>query len=97
MSMTNAQAIEVLTVLKKNNVPLHLVVTLICKTKGIELGDLIEGTGRHRSYLRQTLTGVFNPADDFRAHITKKLGVDPWGYADRVLRGKTNSVKDMPP
>lgn len=81
MNITNTQAAEVLTVLKKNNVPLHLGITLICKTKGIDLGDLIEGSGRHRSYLRQTLTGVFNPADDFREHVTSVLGIDPWDFA----------------
>ena len=80
MHMSNAQAKEILTVLQKNNVPLHLSVTLLCKAKGICLNKLVEESGRHRSYLRQTLTGIFNPADDFRAHVTRKLGIDPWEY-----------------
>lgn len=80
MSMSNAQAKEVLMVLQKNNVPLHLSVTLLCKVKGICLNTLVEECGRHRSYLRQTLRGIFNPADDFRAHVTNKLGIDPWDY-----------------
>lgn len=84
MNISSAQAAEVLTVLQKNNIPLHLGVTLLCKAKGINLNDLADGGGRHRSYLRQTLTGVFNPAEDFRTHVTRKLGIDPWLYMPRI-------------
>lgn len=84
MNISNAQAAEVLTVLQKNNIPLHLGVTLLCKAKGINLNDLAESGGRNRSYLRQTLTGVFNPAEDFRTHVTRKLGIDPWLYRPQI-------------
>lgn len=80
MNISNAQAMEVLAVLQKNNIPLHLGVTLLCKAKGINVNDLAGDGGRNRSYLRQTLTGVFSPAEDFRKHVARKLGVDPWLY-----------------
>jgi transcriptional regulator with XRE-family HTH domain len=81
MYISSAQAREVLTVLQNNNIPLHLGVTLLCKAKGINVNDLADGGGRSRNYLYQTLTGVFNPAEEFRIHITRVLGVDPWLYA----------------
>lgn len=80
MNISNAQASEVLAVLQKNNIPLHLGVTLLCKAKGIHVNDLADGGGRNRSYLRQTLTGVFSPTEDFRKYVARKLGVDPWLY-----------------
>lgn len=84
MYISSAQASEVLTVLQKNNIPLHLGVTLLCKAKGINLSNLADEGGRHRSYLHQTLTGVFSPAEDFRAHVTRKLGIDPWLYLPQI-------------
>ncbi len=83
MYISKAQATEVLTVLQKNNIPLHLGVALLCKASGFSMNELAESAGRHRSYLHQTLTGVFSPADDFRRYVKSQLGVDPWLFAPR--------------
>lgn len=91
MYISNAQAKEVLTVLQKNQIPLHLGVALLCKAKGLSLSELADGAGRHRSYLHQTLTGVFNPADDFRKHVTRKLGIDPWQFGPGIGSSESNT------
>jgi transcriptional regulator with XRE-family HTH domain len=91
MYISNAQAKEVLTVLQKNQIPLHLGVALLCKAKGVTLSELAAGAGRHRSYLHQTLTGVFSPAEDFRNHITRKLGIDPWQFGPGIDSSESNT------
>lgn len=80
MDISNARVNKLLASLQENHIPIHLSVALVCKLKGINMTELAEDGGRHRSYLRQTLTGVFQPADDFRQHITDRLGADPWLY-----------------
>lgn len=83
-AMNKNAMVEILTVLQKHQVPLQYGVALICKEKGIGLASLTEECGYHRNYLNQTLCGAIKPPPAFREQITKRLGIDPWLYANSI-------------
>lgn len=63
-------------------IPIRSTVALLGDVLGIDFGDLCKAAGVNRNYLNNTLKGVHAPSENFRAIVTKTLGVDPWNYAE---------------
>ncbi len=62
-------------------IPVGLSVPFIFKALKINIGAFAESSAYARSYLYRVLNGTHSASDEFRAAMTKKLGIDPWLYA----------------
>ena len=96
--MDNDSVMRVLSQLKSNNVPLQHSVQLICKIRGVPLGDLAGDCGYHRNYLYKSLKGDVTPAIQFRERVSELLAVDPWCYqvpAESYFEDSQDSIEGI--
>ena len=69
---------EILTVLRKHQVPLQPSVALICKVNEIPLHWIAERCGFHRNSLYKALIDEIRPHPVMVESVKEALGVDPW-------------------
>lgn len=80
--LTANAATEIMSVLRKHQVPLQPSVAMLCKIQGVKLHWVAERCGLHRNSLYKALAGEVSPSPVLVQSVKEVLGINPWQFGE---------------